>query len=91
MLTNEDPRREDPDAIIEEIASALRAAGRDEGGDFARVPDRREAIRSAFERARPGDTVLLAGKGIEPSIVIGTEQVPWNETQVAREELRKIR
>jgi UDP-N-acetylmuramoyl-L-alanyl-D-glutamate--2,6-diaminopimelate ligase len=90
VLTNEDPRREDPDAIIDQIASALRAAGREDGRDFARVPDRREAIRCAFERAGPGDTVLLAGKGTEPSIVIGTEQVPWNEAQVAREALREL-
>jgi len=91
VLTNEDPRREDADAIIEEIAAALRAAGRMEGEGFARVPDRREALRTAFELAQPGDTVLLAGKGIEPSIVIGTEHIPWNEAQVAREELRKLR
>jgi UDP-N-acetylmuramoyl-L-alanyl-D-glutamate--2,6-diaminopimelate ligase len=91
VLTNEDPRSEDPDAIIEEIASALRDAGRNEGADFLRVPGRRQAIRTAFERARPGDTVLLAGKGVEPSIEMATGSVPWNETQVAREELRRLR
>ena len=91
VLTNEDPRREDPDPIIEEIAGALRANGREEGRDFARVPDRREAIRAAFARAQPGDTVLLAGKGVEPSIVIGAQAIPWNEAQVAREELRELR
>jgi UDP-N-acetylmuramoyl-L-alanyl-D-glutamate--2,6-diaminopimelate ligase len=91
VLTNEDPRREDPDAIIEEIAAALRATGREERRDFVRVPDRREALRTAFARAQPGDTVLLAGKGVEPSIVIGTEAIPWNEAQVAREELGKLR
>ena len=91
VLTNEDPRREDPDTIIEEIALALRAAGREEGRDFARVTDRREAIALAFERANAGDTVLLTGKGVEPSIVIGTEAMSWNEAQVAREELRKLR
>lgn len=90
VLTNEDPRREDPDAIIETIASALRAAGRDEGRDFVRVPDRREAIRAAFARAQPGDTVLLAGKGVEPSIVMGTESIPWSEAQVAREALLEL-
>jgi UDP-N-acetylmuramoyl-L-alanyl-D-glutamate--2,6-diaminopimelate ligase len=91
LLTNEDPRREDPDAIIEAIAAALRAAGREEGRDFARVPDRREAIRRAFEYAEAGDTVLLAGKGTEPSIVIGTEDVPWDERAVARELLAEVR
>lgn len=91
VLTNEDPRREDPDAIIEAIAAGLQEAGREEGRDFVRVPDRREALGYAFERAQPGDTVLLAGKGTEPSIVIGTEQVPWNEAQVARELLAGLR
>jgi UDP-N-acetylmuramoyl-L-alanyl-D-glutamate--2,6-diaminopimelate ligase len=93
VLTNEDPRREDPDAIIEQIASGLREAGREEDADFARVPDRREAIRHAFERASAsggGDTVLLAGKGTEPSIVIGTTHLPWDEAQVARELLLEL-
>ena len=90
VLTNEDPRREDPDAIIERIAVGLREAGRREGDDFVRVPDRREALRYAFERARPGDTVLLAGKGTEQSIVIGTEHIPWDEAQVARELLEEL-
>jgi UDP-N-acetylmuramoyl-L-alanyl-D-glutamate--2,6-diaminopimelate ligase len=90
VLTNEDPRREDPDAIIEAIAAGLRAAGREEGRDFVRVPDRRAAIRAAFERARPGDAVLLAGKGTEPSIVIGAEHVPWDEAQVARDLLAEL-
>jgi UDP-N-acetylmuramoyl-L-alanyl-D-glutamate--2,6-diaminopimelate ligase len=85
VLTNEDPRREDPQAIIEKIASGLRGVGRKERRDFARVPDRREAIRYAFERARPGDTVLLAGKGTEPSIEMAAESIAWDEAQVARE------
>jgi len=90
VLTNEDPRREDPDAIIDAIAAALRQAGREEGRDFARVPDRREAIRRAFEYAEAGDTVLLAGKGTEPSIVMGAEHVPWDERAVARELLAEV-
>jgi len=90
VLTNEDPRREDPDAIIEAIASGLREAGREEGRDFVRVPDRREALRYAFERARAGDTVLLAGKANEPSIVIGTAHHPWDEAAVATELLKEL-
>ena len=89
VLTNEDPRREDPDAIIEAIASGLREAGRDEERDFARVPDRREALRYAFARARAGDTVLLAGKANEPSIVMGTAHHPWDEAAVATELLKE--
>ena len=90
ILTNEDPRSEDPDAIIADIAAGLVEAGRREGSDFARVVDRREAIRHAFEMTRPGDVVLLAGKGTEQSIVIGDKHVAWDERVVARELLSEL-
>jgi UDP-N-acetylmuramoyl-L-alanyl-D-glutamate--2,6-diaminopimelate ligase len=90
VLTNEDPRREKPDAIIEEIAAAMRASGRSEGEDYACVEDRREAMRIAFEQARPGDTVLLAGKATEQSIIIGTMHHPWDERCVAGELLSEM-
>ncbi len=85
VLTNEDPRSEEPDAIIDDICSGLIEAGRREGDDFVRILDRREAIRGAFAVARPGDVVLLAGKGTEQSMVIGNQHVPWDERVVARE------
>jgi UDP-N-acetylmuramyl-tripeptide synthetase len=85
VLTNEDPRSEDPDAIIEAIAVGLREAGRREGDDFVRIPDRRQAIAYAFERAGDGDVVLLAGKGSEQTMVFGDQHVPWDERAVARE------
>jgi UDP-N-acetylmuramoyl-L-alanyl-D-glutamate--2,6-diaminopimelate ligase len=88
VLTNEDPRHEDPDAIIDAIASSLREAGRREPQDFVRLPDRREAISYAFEHARPGDTVLLAGKATEPTMLFADGQRPWDERAVARELLR---
>jgi UDP-N-acetylmuramoyl-L-alanyl-D-glutamate--2,6-diaminopimelate ligase len=84
VLTNEDPRDEDPDAIIETIAAALRATGRREGDDFVRMPDRTEAIRYAFEHAAAGDTVLLAGKATETTMVFASGAVDWDERAVAR-------
>ncbi|HEY8491401.1 MAG TPA: UDP-N-acetylmuramoyl-L-alanyl-D-glutamate--2,6-diaminopimelate ligase [Dehalococcoidia bacterium] len=90
VLTNEDPRHEDPEAIIDEIARAMQAAGRTEGRDFARVVDRREAIAHALARARPGDVVLIAGKGHEQSIIVGDRALPWDDRQVARELLRDL-
>jgi UDP-N-acetylmuramoyl-L-alanyl-D-glutamate--2,6-diaminopimelate ligase len=89
LLTNEDPRSEDPEAIIADIAAGLVDAGRHEGSDFVRVVDRREAIRHAFAMSRAGDVVLLAGKGTEQSIVIGDEHVPWDERRVAQEILSR--
>lgn len=85
VLTNEDPRDEDPEAIIEAIAAGLRQAGRREGVDFQRCPDRRQAMARAFAAAAPGDTVLLAGKGTETTMVFGEESVAWDERATARE------
>ena len=85
VITNEDPRHEDPDAIIEAIAEGLRSGSRIEGEDFVRRPDRREAIAYAFEHAAPGDTVLLAGKGTETTMIFADGPVPWDERSTARE------
>jgi UDP-N-acetylmuramoyl-L-alanyl-D-glutamate--2,6-diaminopimelate ligase len=90
VFTSEDPRYEEPDAIIAAIAAGAREAGGRENETFACVTDRREAIRHAFTRARPGDCVLLAGKGHEGSIIWGREKVPWDEAAAARETLAEL-
>ncbi|HYK97589.1 MAG TPA: hypothetical protein VEU77_04275, partial [Candidatus Acidoferrales bacterium] len=54
------------------------------------IDDRAEAVREAIRRARPGDTVLLAGKGHEGSIIVGEEKLPWDEAGAARDALREI-
>ena len=87
VFTDEDPRTESPMAIIDAIAEGARATGAREGEQFQREPDRRAAIALALRRARPGDMVLLAGKGHEQSIITATGRVPWDEERVAREEL----
>jgi UDP-N-acetylmuramoyl-L-alanyl-D-glutamate--2,6-diaminopimelate ligase len=86
VITNEDPRGEDPERILDEIASALKGAGF--GRKFDREFDRRQALSRAFKRAGKGDTVLLAGKGTEQSIVIGATHWPWDERRIARELLQ---
>ncbi len=88
IFANEDPRHEDPLAILRDIAAGAEQAGGIEGQDFHLIEDRTEAIDRALSLAEPGDLVLLAGKGHETSIVIGDEQVPWNEEAVARDLLR---
>lgn len=87
VITDEDPREEDPASILREIAGGAEEAGARDGEQFVCVVGRREGIAEAFRRARPGDTVLLAGKGHEQSIVIGREKLPWDDRTVAREEL----
>ena len=87
VLTEEDPRSEPPDAIIDEIARAMIAAGAEEGRRFERVPDRREAIAKAIGIAEFGDVVLLAGKGHEPTIERADGPHPWDDRRAAREVL----
>lgn len=90
VFTNEDPRSEDPAAIVREIGRHAEGAGRVRGRDFVEIEDRRDAIRVALERAKPGDVVVIAGKGHEKSIVFGTHSVPWDDRDVAREELARL-
>ena len=89
VLTEEDPRSEPPDAIIDEIARAMVAAGAEEGRRFERVPDRRAAITRAVALAEQSDVVLIAGKGHEPSIERADGPQPWDDRAVAREILRE--
>jgi len=89
IIANEDPRSEEPEVIISDIARALESAGV-KAERVRRIADRREAMRVAFREAGAGDTVLLAGKGSEQSIVIGTTHYPWDEREVARELLRGL-
>ena len=85
VITSEDPRFEDADAIIAQIADGAIAAGAVPGETLHRRTDRRDAIQLAMELASPGDCVLLAGKGHEASIIWGREKIPWDETGVARD------
>ena len=90
VITDEDPREEDRLHILQEIAEGARSTGKREGEHFLCIADRREAIAAAFARAARGDTILLAGKGHEQSIIIGTSKIPWDDRRVAREELIKL-
>ena len=88
VITDEDPRQEDREAILSEIAAGAQAIGKRRGSDFLCVADRTQAIATVFAQAKAGDTVLLAGKGHEQSIIIGREKLPWDDRRVAREQLR---
>ncbi len=81
VLSSDNPRTEDPEAIIDDLAEAI------EGHEYLREADRRKAIRMAIEAARPGDTVLLAGKGHESYQVIGTEKQPFDERAIVLDAL----
>ena len=97
VLTDEDPRGEPSEAIIDEIARAMLAGGATEapgeaprtGGTFERVADRRAAIARALEVARAGDIVVIAGKGHESTIEYADGPRPWDDRAVAREEIAR--
>ncbi|WP_407568897.1 UDP-N-acetylmuramoyl-L-alanyl-D-glutamate--2,6-diaminopimelate ligase [Deinococcus altitudinis] len=82
IFTEEDSRDTPVQVILAEMERG--AAGRT---NFVSVPDRRQAIRTATAAARPGDTVLLAGKGPEDTLEREHETLPWNEVQEARDAL----
>ena len=84
ILTDEDPYDEDPRAIVEAMAQGMKRTP-------SIVMDRREAIRDALARARPGDAVLITGKGTDPYIMQADgKKTPWSDAQVVGEELAQL-
>ncbi len=90
IVTDEDPRTEDRDAINDAIARGAEAAGKHRGHDLLVIAERRAAIEAAFERARPSDIVLLAGKGHERSIIGPGGPQAWNERAEAESALQRM-
>ncbi|HOJ99364.1 MAG TPA: UDP-N-acetylmuramoyl-L-alanyl-D-glutamate--2,6-diaminopimelate ligase [Termitinemataceae bacterium] len=88
ILTDEDPRGEDPLALLEEIAAGCPERIRDR--ELFLIPDRPTAIRKAFSLARPGDVVLLLGKGHENSIIYADRVMPYDEIGEARRALEEL-
>ncbi len=87
VVTNEDPYTEDPQKIIDEVWSGVDG----KACEAHMIPDRREAIRFVFAHAKPGDAVILCGKGSDTTMWTRGGQVPWNEREIAREELELLR
>ncbi|MCY3569546.1 MAG: UDP-N-acetylmuramoyl-L-alanyl-D-glutamate--2,6-diaminopimelate ligase [Chloroflexi bacterium] len=81
VITNENPRSEDPVEMVEEIAAHFAEAG---GTSLDKQPDRREAIRRAMSLAQPDDLVLIAGKGAEPTLIYADRVEPWDDREVTR-------
>ena len=80
VVTSDNPRTEDPAAIVAQVSAGVTAA--DPAADPVEIVSRRDAIRWALGRARPGDAVLLAGKGHETYQVVGTETRPFDEREI---------
>jgi UDP-N-acetylmuramoyl-L-alanyl-D-glutamate--2,6-diaminopimelate ligase len=88
VVTSDNPRSEDPLAIVEDIVGGLRGAGA--GAAYEVEPDRREAIRKALRRAGPDDAVLICGKGHETVQVFRDRVVPFDDREEARRALREL-
>jgi UDP-N-acetylmuramoyl-L-alanyl-D-glutamate--2,6-diaminopimelate ligase len=84
IVTSDNPRSEDPGAIIDETVAGM-------DGDFEIIQDRRSAIARAVEVAEPGDVVVIAGKGHEQGQQFRDRTVSFDDREVAREALRRLR
>ena len=83
ILTSDNPRSEDPEAIMREVEGERK-------NEFYVEVDRRTAIERALAMARPGDVVVLAGRGAEPEQELATGKIPFDDRQVARDILRHL-
>jgi UDP-N-acetylmuramoyl-L-alanyl-D-glutamate--2,6-diaminopimelate ligase len=103
ILTNEDPYNEEPMGIINDIFSGIpitpppasppyqggenKKGSKTEGENLFRILDRRQAIKKALQIAKPGDYIIVTGKGAEETMAIGKKKIPWNDRKVILEEL----
>jgi UDP-N-acetylmuramoyl-L-alanyl-D-glutamate--2,6-diaminopimelate ligase len=85
ILTNDNPRQEDPLKIISDIVVGLQKSN----GKYLIEPDREKAIGFAFDEARAGDIVLLAGKGHENYQILVDKTLPWDDCRVVQRALRQ--
>jgi len=88
IITSDNPRSEDPLAIIAEITPGAERGAKEQGTRFVVEPDRRAAIRLAMSEAAPGDVVVIAGKGHETYQELANGTIPFDDRTVAEEELR---
>jgi UDP-N-acetylmuramoyl-L-alanyl-D-glutamate--2,6-diaminopimelate ligase len=92
ILTSDNPRTEDPLAILREVEAGVREAlQRRPSVQYHMVADRREAIGTAVRLARPGDILLIAGKGHEDYQIVGTKKMHFDDREVAREAIQQLR
>ena len=100
ILTSDNPRTEDPFAIMDEVERGLKSLPLEEWHrskmdswrskkGYLKIPDRREAIQMAIHLAQPFDTVLIVGKGHEDYQIIGKERIPFDDRVEARKALER--
>ncbi len=91
VLTSDNPRTEDPHSILEQVeVGVIEGLRQHPHVQYRKVIDRREAIGEAMREARPGDMVLIAGKGHEDYQIIGTKKFHFDDREVAREAIERL-
>jgi len=84
IVTNEDPYDEDPMKIIDEVAKGT-------NGKARKILDRREAVRESLKSGQSGDAVIITGKGCEPWIIEKGKKIPWDDREIVKEEMAKLK
>ena len=87
IITSDNPRTEEPEAIVKEIEEGIRKTG----AEYAAIVDRREAIKYALQNARKGDVIILAGKGHETYQTFKDKTIHFDEREVVRELLDELK
>jgi UDP-N-acetylmuramoyl-L-alanyl-D-glutamate--2,6-diaminopimelate ligase len=88
IITSDNPRSEDPDAIIAQIESGIKQTGT---RDYETEPDREKAIQKALTAARPGDTVLIAGKGHETYQIIKDKTIHFDDREIVKKAIEQMK
>lgn len=86
ILTADNPDYEDPMNVINDIAKSFEGSS----CEILKIPDRAEAVRQAIRIAKEGDMIVFAGKGHEKYQLINGEKIPFDESEIAREEAKKV-
>jgi len=93
IVTNEDPYDENPLKIMEDIERGFSQISnfKFQISKYTKILDRREAIRESLKLARPGDTIIITGKGCEPWICVADgKKIAWDDRKVVKEEFQKL-
>jgi len=87
IITSDNPRFENPELIAKEIEEGIKQAG----GKYEKILERKDAIEYAIRQANTDDTIIIAGKGHETFQIVEDRKIPFDDRQVAREMIRRIR
>lgn len=82
VVTSDNPRTENPEKIVDEIETGILKI---KSKSYVKIVNRKKAIEFALKKAKPGDIVLLAGKGHEPYQIVGTKKLPFNEPEIVQQ------